>query len=298
MGARILCRGPWLRHFDEFDDTSYALTDTSTALIKASLTNFVPVVSSDQSNIAETSFALAASGNWDLSEFGLYPGELIAKMAVMSNSSLNQWNYWVQSAPFDGMLPQAPIAYFEEQVDDGTVDWQITKSDLAGDGFTQERNIEELANRVIVIYRDIDGGTQTLTGWATDSDSQSTFWTKEIVLTGGEMVPTGATQYRDLMLSKLKDPLLKRAFTISAGGIRDSVGKRWPLWYPIKMGGGYLRFNNMSPDADLFSESIDRKRIGQIMTAEYDDAAQSLRISLDTTDDRADALLSQIQTFL
>ena len=340
-GCRVLCRGPWLRHFDQFDDTVYPLADTSTDLIKASLTNFVPIISSDQSNIEETSFALdtsspaesvstsasespsaslspSASGSesgsasesasasssgsseqyWDLSEFGLYPGELIAKMAVMSNSDLNQWNYWVRSAPFAGVLPQAPIAYFEEQVNDGTFNWQINKSDVGGNGFTQERNIEELANKVLVIYRNIDGGTQDLTAWATDSDSQTAFWTKEVVLTGGELIPVGATQYRDLMLSKLKDPLLKRAFTISSRGIRDDMGTRWPLWYPIKNGGGYLRFDNLDAGATLFTESIDRKRVGQIMTAEYDDAAQTLRVSLDTTDDRADALLSQIRTFL
>jgi hypothetical protein len=39
-------------------------------------------------------------------------------------------------------------------------------------------------------------------------------------------------------------------------------------------------------------------RVGQIMTAEYDDGANSLRISLDTTDDSTEALLSQLETFL
>ena len=297
-GCRILCKGAWFRHFDNFDDTAYALTTTSSAIIKASLTGFVPVVSSDQTNIDETSFALDAAGTWDLSEYGLYPGDLITKLASMSNSDYLQWNYWIQSQPFNGTLPQAPIAYFEEQVNDGTYNWQINKSDLGGDGHTQERNIEELANEVLVIYRDIAGGTQALTAWSTDTTSQSTFWTKQIVLTGGEMVPLGATQYRDLMLSKLKDPLLKQSFTISSRGIRDNVGIRRPLWYPIKNGGGYLRFNNLDPNADIFTESVNRNSTGQIMTAEYDDTAHTLRVSLDTTDEGADALLAQISTFL
>ena len=297
-GCRVLCKGAWFRHFDNFDDTAYALTTTSSAIIKASLTGFVPVVSSDQTHIAETSFALDASGTWDLSEYGLYPGDLITKLASMSNSNYQQWNYWIQSQPFIGTVPQAPVAYFEEQVNDGTYNWQITKNDLGGDGHTQERNIEELANEVLVIYRDIAGGDQALTAWATDTESQSTFWTKQIVLTGGEMVPDGADQYRDLMLSKLKDPLLKQSFTISSRGIRDNSGARWPLWYPIKNGGGYLRFNNLDPNADIFTESVNRNSTGQIMTAEYDDAAHTLRVSLDTTDEGADALLSQIATFL
>jgi len=297
-GCRVLCKGAWFRHFDEFDDTAYDLSTTTSAVIKASLTGFVPVVSSDQSHIAETGTAGDPGTIWDLSEYGLYPGDLITKLASVSNGDANQWNYWVQSQPFIGTIPQAPIAYFEEQVNDGTYNWQISKSDISGDGHTQERNIEELANEVLVIYRDIDGGDQALTAWATDTESQSTFWTRQTVLTGGEMIVDYATQYRDLMLSKLKDPLLKQSFTISSRGIRDNSGARWPLWYPIKNGGGYLRFNNLDPNADIFTESVNRNSTGQIMTAEYDDAAHTLRVSLDTTDEGADAMLAQISTFL
>lgn len=298
FGCRVLCKGSWFRHFDEFDDTDYSLAQTSSAIIKSSLTNFVPVISSNQSHIAETSFTLAASGSWALSEYGLYPGDLIQKLASMSNSDYQQWNYWVQSSPFANLLPQLPVAHFEEQVDDGTFHWQVTKKDMTGDSMSQERNLEELANRVLVIYRDIAGGDQALTAWATDTVSQASFWTRDVVLTGGEMVPVGATQYRDLMLAKYKDPMLKNAFTIGSRGIRDSGGARWPLWYPIKNGGGYLRINDLFPDSLTFDKSVDRQRIGQIMTAEYDDTAHTLRISLDTTDESADRLLAQMAAFL
>jgi hypothetical protein len=112
-------------------------------------------------------------------------------------------------------------------------------------------------------------------------------------MTGGEMVPDGADQYRDLILAKHKDPFLKRALTITAPYIYDNYKQKWPLWTVIKKGGGYLRINDLYPEAVLFDESIDAKRIGQIMTAEYDDVSYSLRISLDTTDERADVLLAQ-----
>jgi hypothetical protein len=297
-GCSVLCKGPWFRHFDKFDDTDYQLAQTSSAIIKSSLTNFVPVISSNQSHIAETSFTLAASGSWSLSEYGLYPGDLIQKLASMSNNNYKQWNYWIESQPLANMLPQLPVAYFEEQVDDGTFNWQVTKKDMTGDSMSQERNIEELANRVLVIYRDIAGGEQALTAWATDTASQASFWIRDVVLTGGEMVPTGATQYRDLMLSKYKDPMLKNSFTIGARGIRDNNGSRWPLWYPIKNGGGYLRINDLYPDAITFDKSVDRERVGQIMSLEYDDTAHTLRVSLDTTDESADYLLSQMSAFL
>lgn len=298
FGARILVRGPWYRHFDQFDDTDYPLAQTSSAVIKSSLTNFVPVVSTNQDNIAETSFTLNATGTWGLSEYGLYPGDVITKLAAMSNSSLKQWNYWLRSARFSGLLPERPIPYFEEQVNDGTFDWQINQSDLTREGVTTERNIDELANNVLVIYRDIPNGEQILTAWSADTTSQSGFWLREIVLSGGEMVPTGATQYRDLMLAKYKDPMLKRQMTITSPYIKNNGNSRWPLWYPIKQGGGYLRINDVFADAQIFDESWDRKRIGQIMTAEYDDNSYSLRISLDTQDDRSDVLLAQMAAFL
>ena len=296
FGCRILCKGAWQRHFDEFDDTAYDISNSTSTLIKASLTNFVPVINSDQSNIDETTTA-GTAGTWDLSEYGLYPGDLITKLAAVSNENLNQWNYWVQSAPLNNILPQKPIAYFKEQVDDGTFNWQINKRDLGAGGFTQERNIDELANEVIVIYRDI-AGEQGITSWATDTDSQSMFWTKQIILTGGEMATSWATQYRDLMLSKLKNPLLRRSSVITSKYIMDDKKQQWPLWYVIKNGGGYLRINDLYPESALFGESHDTKRIGQIMTAEYNDAAYALSISLDTTDEGADAMLAQIQTFL
>ena len=297
-GCSIMCRGPWFRHFDLFDDTVYNLTDTSSAIIKDSISNFVPVMSDDQSNIDETSFALNASGTWDLSEFGLYTGDLISKFAAMSNSSYNQWNYWVRSAPFVGLTPQKPIAYFEEQVDDGTFDYQIYKRDIGKQGVTQSRDIEGLANRVLVIYRDIVGGEQSITAWASDSDSQTKFWTREAVLSGGQMVPDGADQYRSFSLAKLKDPMLSRSMTITAPKIRDSSGASWPLWYPIKTGGGYLKINDLYPDTNIFSTSWDRKRIGQMMTLEYSDAAYSLRVVMDMEDSRIDALLAKMETTL
>jgi len=293
FGCTVLCRGAWFRHFDEFDDTDYSLSQTSSAIIKASLTNFVDVASDDHSNIDETSFSLSEDGNWDLSDYGLYPGDVIKKLSEMSDSSYSQWNYWMRSAAFNGVTPQKPIPFFRAQVDDGTFNWQIVKANLGGNGVTQERNIEDLANRVIVIYRDIVGNEQTLTTWASDSDSQSDFWTREIAATGGLLTSDAADQYRDLILNKQKLPLLKRAMPITSPHIRDNYGSKWPLWYPIKRGGGYLRINDLFPTPDLFSSSWDRKRVGQMMTLEYDDSTPSLRVVLDTEDDRLDALLAQ-----
>ena len=300
VGCKVLCKGAWYRHFDEFDDTDYPMAQTSSSVLKASLTNFVPVSNSDQTNVAETSFTLGTLGQtWDFSQYGLFPGDLIIKLASMSDAALSQWNYWMQSAPFNATTPQKPLSYFVAQVDDGTVNWQIQKRDMAASsGLTMERNIDELGNNITVIYRDISNSEQAITAWSADTDSQASFWLREIVLSGGEMTTDGATQYRDLMLSKLKQPLFKRAFTISSREIMDGYGYKWPLWQVIKNCGGYMRINDLYPSADMFTNSLDGKRSGQIMTAEYDDTNYTLRISLDTQDDSTSAILAQMEAAL
>jgi hypothetical protein len=234
---------------------------------------------------------------WRLSDTGIYPGDLIRKLSVMSNNNLAQWNYWVESQVFDGVTPRKPIAHFQPQVNDGTFDWQIWKRDLARDSLTMERSIEDLANKVLVIYRDVAGNERSLTEWATDSDSVNKFWTREVIKSGGEMVPDAARQYRELYLSKYAEPMLKRSFTIGAPRIMDAGGSRWPLWRVIAEGGGYLRFNDLYPASELVYQSWDRARIGQIMTAEYDDQQATLRIVLDTEDERLDRMLARLGAY-
>lgn len=234
---------------------------------------------------------------WRLSDTGIYPGDVIRKLSAMSDGSLRQWNYWVESGPFNGVAPVKPVAHFQPQVNNGSFDWQVWKRDLGKAALTMERSIEDLANKVLVIYRDVTGNERTLTEWATDSESASTFWTREVIKSGGEMVAGGARQYRDLYVDKYSDAMLKRSFTITAPGISDAVGGRHPLWRVIAEGGGYLRFNDLYPAAELLNHSWDRARTGQIMTAEYDDRQASLRIVLDTEDERLDRMLARLGAY-
>jgi len=274
---------------------AYAYKSTSD-IVKDALTREVPAVDSDQDNIDETNTVIGFwSPPWD--EGGLYPGELIEKLASMSDGSNNQWNYWVANQPLDGVMPQKPVAYFKAQVDDGTFDWQIRPWMLAPATATLERNIQELRNAVRVIYRDMDDDDAlAITSEATDSDSISDYWRRETILSGGDLFGTGATQYRDLYLDKFHDALLGKSITITAPYLWGDNKEKWPLWYPIKMNASYFRID-ISPEVDVFSSSWDREQVGQALTMEYSDAQHSLRIHLDLEPNDVDALLARITAF-
>jgi hypothetical protein len=292
-GVRVDCRGFWDRHFDQYYVQTVTDTDSTSDVIKDALTNNVPFVSSTQSNIDETSTVI---GFWEPPDEGIFPGDLIQKMAALSDSSNNQWNYYLVNQQLQGAIPQLPLPYFKAQVDDGTFDWQVWKKDLAKGSFSMTRSISKLANDVQVIYTDEDGYL-SITSAATDSTSQSDFWTREAHIDVGDVPDVAATQYRDLFLNKFKQPMLRYEIQISAPKITNSNGARVPLWNVIKESGGYLRVNDLFPDSTLLSSSWDRKRIGQIMEAEYSGADNTLRVVLDQESNRADAILARIEAF-
>ena len=292
-GTHIACRGFWANHFDQYYVNTVTDADSTTDVIKDALTTNVPAVSSDQTNMDDTSTVI---GFWEPADEGIFTGDLIQKLAALSDSSNRQWNYWLLNAPFNGTTPQKPIPYFKAQVNDGTFDWQIWKKDLRKDSLVITRDIAKLANDIQVLYTDSDGVLQ-ITSAATDSDSQSDYWTKELHSQLGDVPQVAAEQYRDLLLDKFKDALLRYQITITAPKIMDDNGAKWPLWTPIKNGGGFLQIRDIFPESTLFDESWDRLRTGQIMEMEYSSRDNSLRVTLDQSSEAADAILARIQTF-
>lgn len=275
--------------------TAYAYK-TTTDIIKEALTNEVPAVGTDQSNIDETNTIV---GFWQppIEEGGLYPGEIIEKLASLSDSTNKQWNYWLRNSMFDGVTPQLPTPYFKAQVDNGTFDWQIQPSMLAPASLTMERNIQEMRNHVRVIYRNMDeDDALTISDTASDATSIADYWQREVILTGGDLFNEGANQYRDLYLAKYKDALLGKSLLLTSPYVLNDSGAKYPLWYPIKMGKSYFRVN-LFPDPALFTTSFDRKQIGQATVMEYSDAQHSLRIHLDMEPNDVDFLLARIAAF-
>lgn len=279
---------------------------TTSDVIKEAINTEVTALEYDSSGIEETSTVI---GFWEppISEGGMYPGELIEKLASMSDSSYRQWNYYVEQQRFSGSSPSKPKPVFEPQVDDGTYDWQIDRWMISGGG-TVERNIQEMRNAVRIIYRDMDNDnavalypTATSAGvaqWNSDSDSISDYWRREIYLSGGDLTPDISAQYSNLYLNKFKDSMAKKSLEISSGYIYDDNHARWPLWAPIKYSESWFKLTDLFPDSDVLDSSWDRKQAFQAITMEYSSqGGGSLRLHFDTEDDSMAALLARVQAF-
>jgi len=289
-GVRVGCRGFWERHFDEYYVNVVTDTDSTSEVLKDILTTNVPAISSDQDHIGETNTVI---GFWEPPDEGMFPGDVIQMLAALSDTNDAQWNYWLLNGPLDGINPAKPVPYFKAQVNDGTFNWQIWRRDLTQGSLVLSRDISQLANDVQVLHTD-PKGYLAVTAAGTDSDSDADYWTREAHITIGDCEDDVAPYYRDLYLDKYKQPLLQYEFTISAGSIMDNNQSKWPIWMPIKRGGGYMRMNDILPDSVLFDTSWDRLRVGQIMEMQYSSKDNSLNVSLDQESFAIDAVISRM----
>ncbi len=270
---------------------------TTSEVVQEALTAETPAVASDQSNIDDTGTVI---GFWEppIEEGGIYPAEVIEKMASFSDSSNTQWNYWLVNAPFDGISPQQPIPYFKAQVNDGSFDWEIQRWMVKAGGLAATRNLQELRNDARVIYRDMENeDTITITATGSNATSIATYWQREIILSGGDSVAEVAENYRDLYLDKYSDAQLAKPITITSPYIFDTHQGTAELWFPIKHNKGYFRVSDLFPDIDIFNLSTDRKHTGQAVNMEYSAAANELRVFLDLENNELDALLARIDAF-
>jgi len=273
---------------------------TTTDVIKDALSK-VPFISTGQAFIEETSTVISY---WEppIEEGGLYPAEVIEKLSAMSDSTNRQWNYWVVSGGMNAGLPSDPIPHFAPQSTDGGHDWGVKTWMLSGDSFTAERNIQELRNKIKIIYSDMENENVLAiypnTGaYVEDSMSQERYWSREALISGGTLDAEMAEYYANLYINKYKDSMFVNSFTISSPYIYDSAESEWPLWTPIKLSRSYFRFLDLFPDAGSLGESWDRKLVSQAMTMEYSSANNELRVVLDTEDNALDAMLSRMDAF-
>lgn len=294
----------WLGDTDFSDLTPYSYQalknyayKTTSEVIKEALTNDVPFASDNQSNIDETNTVV---GFWEppIEQGGMYPGELIDKLSSWSDSSNNQWNYWLKNAAFDGTSPQKPIPYFKAQVNDGTYDWSIYRSMLAPSSRVMERSVQEMRNAVKVIYRDMENdgviSIEPQISYLTDTTSISDYWRREIIVSAGDATRAIAENYAELYREKFSNPLLSKSIVLSSGYILDSYNKRYPLWSPIKYSKSYFKISDLIPTADLLTSSWDRLQCSQATSMEYSSTNNQLRIVLDLEDDSLDALVARM----
>lgn len=287
VGLELMAAGPWKRHNDELVTENPTNTQTTSEVIQDVLANHVPVISSDTTNIADTGTVI---GNWQPRDGGEHPSSVIQKLAAMSDSQSRMWDYWVQSSPLQNGRPTRPLAFFQPRSTTASPDWRFSRSDLVAGSMRATRSIRDLANSVKVIYSAVEAGQvgqRKTTTAATDSDSQSRYWTREVNLSVSGMSDTHATQLRDAYLGKYKSPTLALGYTLSTPYVRDALGRKRPLWYVIKHGGGYVG------DFGLAETSLAGPIVRRIVAAEYDYHLNRLRLVIDTADSRLDAVLAR-----
>jgi hypothetical protein len=293
-GNRITAYGPWLAYcFSQVynDTSSWVTTGTTSEQIKDMLTDDCPDVNSNQDNIDETSmnyFPWQPTNN-------AYPGNLISKLAALSDVSNAEWYFWLQSAPFAGTTPQDPIPWFKSA---GNVPGLYTcwREDMAPGGLNLTPSLRELVNDLRVMYRDAVG-TANQTASATDADSQARYGLRERYgMDLGLASATAAAQYRDMLLARYKDPQQSANFTLNTW-LYDQWGGKWPLWRAIADFPFKLTVNDLIPDTTVLSHTLDHKRTFITLTCEYDYDRNTLTITPDTEDNRADALLARHRTF-
>ena len=271
---------------------------TTSECIEEALNNEVPAVSTSRVNIDDTGIPVGRYAP-PIEEGGIYPGEFIEKMASMSNGDNKQWNYWVANDTYSNGVPQKPIPYFKEQLDDGSFDWIIDDASISADTDVATRGITEMRNYVRVLYRDMnDADLIKPTDPASDAVSIADFWLREVMISGGDNVVATAELYRDLYLHDFKNPRLGLPIEINSAKIPDKNGNPYPLWAPIKYNAMYFRYTNLFPEYGMTSRSSDGMFTGQAMNMEYSYKDNSLKITLDTESNELDAIIARIDMFV
>jgi len=319
QGNRIVVYGPWLAYmFSQvyIDTASWLAAGQTGAQVEDILTTECPNINTDLSNVDEPG---TTNIPWQPTD-NSYPGQLIPYLASLSDATNREWYFWLQSAPMSATTPQDPIPYFKPQ---SSIEWyfwlqsapmsattpqdpipyfkpqsSITKQyicwreDMSPGGLDLTPSLRELANDVRAMWRDFAGVQQQTTS-AADAASQARYGLREQWdFNLGAAAATSADQYRNLILAQRKDPLQMESFRLN-GWIYDEWGGKWPLWkviadFPVKM-----TVVDLIPDNVVLGHTLDNKRTFVTLAAEYDYSSNTLVVTPDTEDNRADAMLAR-----
>lgn len=290
-GNRIQCIGPfWDLCFRQVynDAASWVDTGTTSEQVRDILTDECPAVSSDQANIVETN---TLNYPWQPMD-NAYPGDLLPRLATMSDSQRREWYFWLRSGYFRGSRPINPIPYFQPQ-DKNTVHFWFDRRDCSPGGLELSPSLMELANSVTCMYRDA-ANVQQQTAIAGDAESQSDYWLREVWGVPLPTVPqTVAEQYRDMYLARYKDPQQSISFTLN-GWIKNKVGIQVPLWKVIQEFPCNLGIRNLAPQAAMLSPTgvLDKEQVFSVTAVRYSYASNSLVVTPDLEEKTMEALIA------
>lgn len=151
LQVNYVASGAWRRHEDQLDTTTYTATDSIDTVVQTILTDHVPAVSSDQTQVVGSGTAVNL-GFETRPVTGSTPAELIEELITHSDSSFNIYDYWIQSIiRLTGSSLELPRAFLKTRGVGSTVEYELHRSDLRDDPRTS-RALWDLATRTTVYY--------------------------------------------------------------------------------------------------------------------------------------------------
>lgn len=265
LALNIEAAGYWSSCRDQFyDSADSSNTDWTSGthsvdeIIKELLTKECPDISSDQTNIDDSTLNV---GGIDLTDRD-YPQNIIVSKLPMTSDGTDQWHF----AVWEGRVP-----YFKQRVAT-TLHWTTFTSEL-GSGSSLNQSAYELRNSILPVKDGTEGTAGVL------SDRRTGVPLREYKLTIQKGTPTAAeNEERDRALAEKQSPQQSQRFQITGRvwSTKDSgafIGR--PLWRV--RAGEVLRIADLVPYS-LTTPEFDALRTFFINETQYDAINNTLSI--------------------
>jgi len=165
--------------------------------------------------------------------------------------------------------------------------------------------VDNVASETQLVVKNLSGGTNDFwsnndvyaiqikdpTKASTTATTTAAFWDVDKSDYITQLDSTQANQYAETLISN--EAVQVQSFTVTAPKIRDGNGVLWPLWEVIAQGGGYIRVNDLYPEAAIFSDSRNQITTFRITALDYDYTSNALRVNVEVPDIRLDAVLQR-----
>ena len=125
------------------------------------------------------------------------------------------------------------------------------------------------------------------------TSTETDLWTVTAIIRQPDMDATQAAQYANRLVDEYERVVQQQSFVITAPRLQAGGGGKYPLWLPIKNGGGYMRGHGLHQWAGLFALSLDRLQAFRVVAMDYDYRNNQLRVVPDTHDSRLDVMLKR-----
>lgn len=262
-------------------DYAFNITDTTSASVSSILGKTTIQLASNIFVKGESYIFATPVLRWTPDYDGDPVADVIRSMLALGDGTGKPIYFWLTDQPFyAGIHPRKLLAHLSIYSATHYATWQIWRRDMARNPEVL-RDFTNLWTSIQLIEPDGNAGTA-------QTNNTSTYWTRSAIHSGYGAIPSMAEQRALTEVNQLSDGTLRRPLYISAPRIKDGKGFRWPLWRMIAGGGGYLRVNDMFPDATLVQGAgYDRERQGRITTMDYNYGRNLMRVTLDD-DTRAD----------